>query len=74
MCGGMAARLTNDGFLDALQRLRRNIGLDTAQLVTFMSNSVAACLTDDGFMDALQRINREIGLNTAQLVTFMSNK
>jgi len=40
-------------FLAALGTLRTDLGLDAAQLVTFMCNGVAARLTDAGFLAAL---------------------
>ena len=42
-------------FVSALKLARTDLGLDAAQLVTFMCDSVAARLTGDGFLDALKR-------------------
>ena len=53
--GNIKTLLRSGHCIAALHALRTDLGLDAAQLVTFMCDGVAARLTDDGFMVALKR-------------------
>jgi hypothetical protein len=73
MSDGVATRIQDSAFVDALKTLKSELGLSPDQMVTFMSGSVATRIQDSAFVDALKTLKSELGLSPAQMVTFMSN-
>jgi hypothetical protein len=73
MRNGVAARIAEASFLEAVRVLYREFGMTTDQVVTFMSDSVAARIAEALFLEAVRVLYREFGMTTHQVVTFMSN-
>merc|ERR1712086_95380 len=69
----VATRIESEGFIQALVEVKTKLGLDAAQLVTFMSNSVASRIESEGFIQALEEFKTKLDLDASQLVKIMSN-
>ena len=67
---GVVTRI--DAVVVALKRLRYELGFTSAQIVTFLSESVAARLEEDAFWGSLTRLRTELGFTSAQIATFLS--
>ena len=73
VCSSVAARIEQQSFWDAINRIQTELGITGPKLAGFLTNSVATRIEQQSFWDAITRVQMELGITGPKLPGFLTD-